>query len=547
MFSSSLFSFLFPSFRRLRGPSYQNKATATQFELLPATATKDGPQVFAEAFEARYGPGRVGGNGVAHPMYSPAWTELCSPAVMWGALMMMQKLVEAAPTLEVPAILAKAPSVSTPGVWHQIQFDRYGRTSRVNEILVQKTQTQPLLLAPYNIGEQPIYPIPTWQERVFEPKWYSQSSEKAVLAVTSISIALCLILMGCVFRYWKSPVIRAATPSFCLVSIAGGVLMLASNYFATLVVSASHCAASTWLLTIGFTLVFSSLFIKTFRIWKIFNRQKLQVLKMKDSTLLLAVGVFILVDIIINAVWMGTAGMDAVVVVVDVNRPSLNYWTCDFADGEGAIFAHLTVKCGLLLFGVGLTWAVRGVPSQFNESLSIALSLYNVTFVVAFIIPIIATGLGGRETVFLIRAFAIIFVVVATLSLLYVPKLVAINSKTRVLPMVNQTQGDTHLSDKGPSSGKPQARKLAPGGMAIEIPPRSPVDANNRLEFGSSGGDRSPKRLNSPLHNKYTHTDMKSSMSTSSALFSPTTGANANVSPVRGAGPEVDTNDTNSP
>jgi hypothetical protein len=39
-------------------------------------------------------------------------------------------------------------------------------------------------------------------------------------------------------------------------------LMLISNYFTTSVVDDSHCAASVWFLTLGFTTVFASMFIK---------------------------------------------------------------------------------------------------------------------------------------------------------------------------------------------------------------------------------------------------------------------------------------------
>ena len=75
---------------------------------------------------------------------------------------------------------------------------------------------------------------------------------------------------------------------------------------------------------------------------------------------------------------------------------------------------------------------------QFNESLLIALSIYNTSFVVCFIVPIIALGLGGRRTTYLIRGFAVIFVAMSTLSLLFVPKLVNLCRvrRRRVLPFV---------------------------------------------------------------------------------------------------------------
>jgi hypothetical protein len=121
---------------------------------------------------------------------------------------------------------------------------------------------------PYNIGRPPIFPMPTWKEREFAPVQYGTAGEQAVVALTALCIALCAVLLALVLANHRAPVIRAATPSFCAVIILGAILMLASNFFATLsVVDDAQCAASTWLLTVGFTLTFAALFIKTFRIW----------------------------------------------------------------------------------------------------------------------------------------------------------------------------------------------------------------------------------------------------------------------------------------
>jgi len=181
------------------------------------------------------------------------------------------------------------------------------------------------------------------------------------------------------------------------------------------------------LLTIGFTLIFSCLFIKTARIWKIFfGSKKLTVVKMKDSDLLMTVAAFLCIDIIINAVWGGWEGMNSKLVVPDPIRPAQSYYTCDYNHTAlDFVYTHLAVKCGLLLFGIGLTWAVRNTPSQFNESTYIGLGIYNVSLIICFVVPILASNAAGRDS-YLIRAFAIIFVACSTISLLYVPKLLSI-------------------------------------------------------------------------------------------------------------------------
>jgi hypothetical protein len=197
---------------------------------------------------------------------------------------------------------------------------------------------------------------------------------------------------------------------------------------------------------------------------------------MKDSELLAAVAAFVAVDIIINAAWMGSEGMKSIEIVTDPDRPAYNYLTCDFGPAEGAIFAHLAVKGGVLLLGVALTWAVRNTPSQFNESTLIGLSIYNVSFVIAFIVPIIAVGLGGRRTVYLIRAYAIMFVVLTTLGLLYIPKLLNLADGGNTVVRANMTANASHISPK-PGAGtrsdsgggsSPMPAKSSPGASGEE-------------------------------------------------------------------------------
>jgi hypothetical protein len=85
---------------------------------------------------------------------------------------------------------------------------------------------------------------------------------------------------------------------------------------------------------------------------------------MKDSTLLLSVAAFLLIDVVINAAWAGAGLMKSTIVVVDPYRPFYNYTVCDFNDAAGAIYAHIAVKGFILFCGVILTYAVKNTPSQ---------------------------------------------------------------------------------------------------------------------------------------------------------------------------------------
>ena len=71
-----------PWVRSLAGPQYKNVITETNFELFPADDDAYGPEKFAQAYDAAYGPNRPGGmesnnpnNPITHGNYDPVWEE----------------------------------------------------------------------------------------------------------------------------------------------------------------------------------------------------------------------------------------------------------------------------------------------------------------------------------------------------------------------------------------------------------------------------------------------------------------------------------------
>jgi hypothetical protein len=101
-----------------------------------------------------------------------------------------------------------------------------------------------------------------------------------------------------------------------------------------------------------------------------------------------------------------------------------------------------------------LTFKARNVPSQFNETSYMAAAIYNVAVLFMFVVPIVASSLGGRETAYQIRSFGIIVLVVSTLSILFLPKFyLMLNHHGGSDTMTHLTKGD----------------KVTPTGTAIPV------------------------------------------------------------------------------
>jgi len=441
--------------KNLRGSNFQTQTTSTNFEIVEANATHAAPARFVEQFDRMFAPA----NQQPHPFWNGNVDGGTIPAITYNAMIQVQKLIEASASSRVQYILNSASKIDTPSVFHRLGFDAYGRARAFDVPVTQYTDSRATeetqIISPPNIGVQVVYPIPTWSERTFAPRFYSDPSEVIMVAITSCFILLILLVFVQVVAKVKHPIIRATTPSFAGLISLGGIFMLISNYFTTLHVNSVYCSAQVWFLTLGFTLMTSALFSKTYRIWKIFEVERLQVTRMKDMDLFKFVVAMVLVDVIINTIWQAADGMPAVLVVTDELRPKYNYYQCDYSSSAatGLMYVHIVLKASVVMGGIILTWAVRNVPSTFNDSLLLTACIYNITIIACFVIPIVATGLGGRKTTMMVRTLAIMFISLSTKLLLYAPKLYDISyggdvAKLDGTRINNNTATHSHVTEE---------------------------------------------------------------------------------------------------
>ena len=68
---------------------------------------------------------------------------------------------------------------------------------------------------------------------------------------------------------------------------------------------ASHisCQVPLWLISLGFSLVFGTIFAKTYRVYKIFNNPKLRKVRIKNSELFKIIIFFLLWDVLLLTIW----------------------------------------------------------------------------------------------------------------------------------------------------------------------------------------------------------------------------------------------------
>lgn len=197
-------------------------------------------------------------------------------------------------------------------------------------------------------------------------------------------MVLCAALGVFFFRHRAEPIVKASSLVFNLLALTGcaglyctvPILLNSSSQPLT----RPWCFARWALPYLSFMLLFSSLFAKTLRVWRIFSNTALVDVGRALST-------FDLLKVVVSLVSLA-AGVLLVYGLVHPPEPMLVY----MMDDAHTVYQGCTVSApwhGLLL-GSGfallvalavLTFRVRHVPSLFNEQGAIGVSIYNSTAV----------------------------------------------------------------------------------------------------------------------------------------------------------------------
>ena len=163
----------------------------------------------------------------------------------------------------------------------------------------------------------------------------------------------------------------------------------------------------------------SALCVKNFRIWRIF-RSELKLQQIKDIELLVLWLVCMIPAVFILVLWTIVSTPTA-----DVQeRNGEDHYVCTtggFTEepGDYVFFALLTAYGTiLLLLGAILSIVIRKVPSLFNESKLLAISIYNLAFLCVVIIPVfLVVHPFNPYIAWILRSTAIVYAFTATMVL----------------------------------------------------------------------------------------------------------------------------------
>ncbi|GMT26033.1 hypothetical protein PFISCL1PPCAC_17330, partial [Pristionchus fissidentatus] len=274
--------------------------------------------------------------------------------------------------------------------------------------------------------------------KIIERKEYISTSVLigfSLLAVIGILLSAIFLIVN--VRYRNHRFIKMSSPNLNNVIIIGSICTYVSVVLLgidTRVIAEEHfdklCYARTWILCLGFTLAFGSMFSKTWRVHSIFTNIRMDKKAIKDSKLFLMLGILLLVDVVVLSLWAAFSPFTRHETALPdiITNESVIKLTVDTCRSENAVpfqIVLFAIKGILMILGCFLAWETRRVNiPALNDSKYIGLSVY-IVVVMSVLGLSIAFILQDRvNESYALTCLFIIFSTTLTLCLLFVPKVV---------------------------------------------------------------------------------------------------------------------------
>ncbi|EFO20901.1 metabotropic GABA-B receptor subtype 2 [Loa loa] len=259
----------------------------------------------------------------------------------------------------------------------------------------------------------------------------------SLLATIGVAVAVFFLIIN--IRYQNHRYIKMSSPNMNNLIIAGSICTYISVIllgFDTRFVSpdtfVTLCYVKTWVLSLGFTLAFGSMFSKTWRVHLIFKNIRMNKKAIKDYKLFILVGFIVLVDLISLTLWARispfTFHVNQLAIFYSDNKmiaPEIEHCQSDNSVIFEAII--LGIKGLLMLLGCFLAWETRrvNVPAL-NDSKYIGMSVYSVVVTCLLGLPLVYILKDRINEAHILGSLFIIFCTTLILCLVFVPKFTTI-------------------------------------------------------------------------------------------------------------------------
>merc|ERR1712159_243353 len=217
---------------------------------------------------------------------------------------------------------------------------------------------------------------------------------------------------------------KSSSPMLLLTSMFGACVLLCVNFVWSLYTNDRQCVLRPVLASYGFSLLFAPLFVKTFRLSRIFMSKDFSKMQVPTHQIFMFVLTPIMLDTLILMIWYIT-DLPTTQVDIDELRPINSITTCT----SSPLFAWIMMTSKIIFAGLGSVLMVRSrkIPAFFNETSSTGAAIAAVLFTAVFVVPVASISSMPREVQFALRSFGTLIGVMTTCLLMLVSKFILIH------------------------------------------------------------------------------------------------------------------------
>ena len=194
------------------------------------------------------------------------------------------------------------------------------------------------------------------------------------------------------------------------------------------------CIAFPWLLAVGFSITFASLFTKTHRVNQIFkNAASFKRVKISAWDVAKPMLVLIGANILVLSLWTALAPphYDTITVTEDqFSRPTETFGFC-VSDSPVYLAILGAINAGVLIFSVYEAYTARSISTEFSESEYIFKILVLILLVFFIGIPVLVIARDTPAAYVFVFAGIIFTVCCSVLLLIFVPKYLALKEAAK--------------------------------------------------------------------------------------------------------------------
>jgi len=209
---------------------------------------------------------------------------------------------------------------------------------------------------------------------------FKSSLAKGVISICVIGLVFGCFLLSFVAIFRKHPVIKASQPIFLVIFISSAMIVIANNLLYLGKPTTVKCVFRAWLFHLFFTSMFGSLFLKVYRVWRIFGNKNLRKIKILARDVLKGLAALVAVDVVLLTFWSSLSTPVAETLLLDITNVGEVVWSqCRPSTAFSSILGMYHV--GTVLVGVYISFQTRSVSGKFSESKYIMFAIYQIALV----------------------------------------------------------------------------------------------------------------------------------------------------------------------